>query len=227
MVRIILIGLIVLLLITLFISYRKTTEGYESLLSEIEQSASNAVSDVGSGITGLGQDIQNSVTSSSQQQQQSSSQTQPIGQTLGIGLNQSIGQTLGLSQQQPQQPQQQQQQQQQPQSEIVISGPGFDAMSLQQKTELLRDVQKLVKNEVIADRMLDNLNNIATATATATSSQVASDALQQGQEYTSECKKKCEGPCPRNKDGTCPPVPDMSEYIRKDQIPCWNCTLDY
>ncbi len=215
MVRFILIGLIVLLLITLVVTYKKTTEGYESLLGDIENTTNSAVSDVGSGITNLGKDVENSVTSSQAQ----GLQPQPTGQTLGIGLNQSIGQTLGLSQQQ------QQQQQQTPQSEIVISGSGFDAMSLQQKTELLRDVQKLVKNEVIADRMLDNLNN---ATAQGTEAVAAtSNALQQGQEYTTECKKKCEGPCPRNKDGTCPPVPDMSEYIRKDQIPCWNCTLDY
>jgi hypothetical protein len=29
--------------------------------------------------------------------------------------------------------------------------------------------------------------------------------------------------CPKPK---CPPMPDMSEYIRKDSIPCWACKLD-
>lgn len=24
---------------------------------------------------------------------------------------------------------------------------------------------------------------------------------------------------------TCPPMPDMSQYVRKDQIPCWGCNL--
>lgn len=29
--------------------------------------------------------------------------------------------------------------------------------------------------------------------------------------------------CPSAK--TCPKCPDMSQYIRMDEIPCWNCTL--
>jgi hypothetical protein len=37
-----------------------------------------------------------------------------------------------------------------------------------------------------------------------------SDAVAQGQEYV---------------QGTRSPQPDMSEYIRKDSIPCWNCSL--
>lgn len=223
MIRFILIGLVILLILVLIHSYYKTKEGFESLLGEIEKATDTVVSDIGSGVSSLGKDIQNIVTSSQPQQQ-----TQQM-------------------QQQQQQMQQQQMQQQQPQSEIVISGPGFNAMSLQQKTELLRDIQKLVKNEVIADRQLTNLNDFYREKRQERRerewdreqewkreqelnkiNQMNSDALQQGKEYNnSECKKKCEGPCPRNKDGTCPPVPDMSEYIRKDQIPCWNCTLDY
>ena len=113
--------------------------------------------------------------------------------------------------------------QEDPMSEIVISGPGFDAMSLQKKSELLQNIQKLIRNESIVNRQTSNILELSQAS----SSESNTDALQQGQEFSSECKKKCEGPCPRNKDGSCPPVPDMSEYIRKDQIPCWNCTLDY
>ncbi len=106
------------------------------------------------------------------------------------------------------------------QSEIVISGPAFNAMTLQQKSELLKDVQQLVKNEIISQRQTTPINTDSSNTGD-------SESTQQGKEYNKSCKKSCEGPCPRNKDGTCPPVPDMSEYIRKDQIPCWNCTLDY
>ena len=93
-------------------------------------------------------------------------------------------------------------------------------MTLQQKSELLKDVQQLVKNEIISQRQTTHINNNS-------SNAGDSESTQQGKEYNKSCKKNCEGPCPRNKDGTCPPVPDMSEYIRKDQIPCWNCTLDY
>lgn len=32
------------------------------------------------------------------------------------------------------------------------------------------------------------------------------------------------GPGP-NSCGWCPACPDMSQYIRMDEIPCWNCTL--
>ncbi len=106
------------------------------------------------------------------------------------------------------------------QSEIVVSGPGFNAMSLQQKTDLLKDIQQLVKNEIIAQRQ-------TTPISTNQESSDESESTQQGKEFNKSCKKSCEGPCPRNKDGTCPPVPDMSQYIRKDQIPCWNCSLDY
>jgi hypothetical protein len=100
-------------------------------------------------------------------------------------------------------------------SEIVISGQGFDAMSLQQKTDLLKDIQKLVRNEILAQRQIDQ------SSVNVPNSSVQSESEQQGKEFN---KSK---PCPANPDGSCPPIPDMSQYIRKDQIPCWNCTLDY
>ena len=97
--------------------------------------------------------------------------------------------------------------------EITVSGPGFDAMSVQQKAELLKDIQQVVKNEVLAQRQV-------TPVVPATSP-TQSEAIQQGNEYSKD------KPCPANPDGGCPAMPDMSQYIRKDQIPCWNCTLDY
>lgn len=33
-------------------------------------------------------------------------------------------------------------------------------------------------------------------------------------------KQKREHKCP-----TCPKCPDMSQYVRLDEVPCWNCTL--
>jgi hypothetical protein len=32
-------------------------------------------------------------------------------------------------------------------------------------------------------------------------------------------------PNPTPNGGWCPACPDMSQYIRMDEIPCWNCTL--
>lgn len=45
-----------------------------------------------------------------------------------------------------------------------------------------------------------------------------------------EPKPKCPPPKPKCSDKKtekckCPPLPDMSEYIRKDSIPCWACKL--
>jgi hypothetical protein len=104
--------------------------------------------------------------------------------------------------------------------EISISGSGYDAMTLQQRAELLKDIQKVVRNEILANRSVSPVianNNTSTQT----------DSTAQGKEYENSCHKDTEYRCPKNPDGTCPPLPDMTEYIRKDSIPCWNCSLDY
>jgi hypothetical protein len=102
--------------------------------------------------------------------------------------------------------------------EINISENGQDARILQQKSELLKDIQKVVRNEILANRHTtpimdenscqddsgcDNKNN-TTATF-------------QGKEYAGRC----------HKNNTCSQQPDMSQYIKKDSIPCWGCSLDY
>lgn len=104
--------------------------------------------------------------------------------------------------------------------QISISGSGYDAMSAQQKADLLRDIQKAVRNELLVNRN-------TTPVIANTSSKKDTDATAQGKEYESGCQKDSEYRCPKNPDGTCPPVPDMSQYIKKDEIPCWGCTLDY
>ncbi len=103
--------------------------------------------------------------------------------------------------------------------EVSISGTGYDAMSLQERADLLRDIQKVVKNEILSHRLT---TPIISATATK-----PSDSTAQGQEYESSCYKDTEYRCPKNPDGTCPPMPDMSKYIKKDAIPCYGCSLDY
>jgi hypothetical protein len=42
-------------------------------------------------------------------------------------------------------------------------------------------------------------------------------ATSQGKEYSSRC----------HKDKSCSQQPDMTQYIKKDSIPCWGCSLDY
>jgi hypothetical protein len=104
--------------------------------------------------------------------------------------------------------------------EVKISGTGYQAMSLQQKSELLKDIQKVVKNEILANRSTTHLTKDKYDNDDTTSSR-------QGKEYEESCHKDTEYRCPKNPDGTCPPVPDMSQYIKKDAIPCYGCSLDY
>lgn len=105
--------------------------------------------------------------------------------------------------------------------EISISGSGYDAMTLQQRMELLKDIQKVVRNELISHRSTDQIISGETRKSP------ASDATAQGKEYKKSCYKGAEESCPSYPDGSCPPVPDMSQYIKKDAIPCWGCALDY
>ncbi len=105
--------------------------------------------------------------------------------------------------------------------EISISGSGYDAMTLQQRMELLKDIQKVVRNELISHRSTDPIVSGETRKS------AASDATSQGKEYKKSCYKDADESCPSYPDGSCPPVPDMSQYIKKDAIPCWGCALDY
>ena len=105
--------------------------------------------------------------------------------------------------------------------EVSISGSGYDAMTLQQRSELLKDIQKVVRNEILASRSTKPIISGETRQSNDT------DATSQGQEYEDSCHKGTEYRCPKNPDGTCPPIPDMTQYIKKDAIPCWGCSLDY
>lgn len=104
--------------------------------------------------------------------------------------------------------------------QVNISGAGYDAMTLQQRADLLRDIQKVVRNEILANRLTTPLLN-------ETRKKKGTDSTAQGEEYSDSCYKDTEYRCPKNPDGTCPPIPDMTQYIKKDAIPCYGCSLDY
>jgi len=105
--------------------------------------------------------------------------------------------------------------------EVSISGSGYNAMNLNERAELLKDIQKLVKNEVLANRSTKPIIRGETRKSQDT------DSTAQGKEYEESCYKETEYRCPKNPDGSCPPVPDMTQYIKKDEIPCYGCSLDY
>jgi hypothetical protein len=116
--------------------------------------------------------------------------------------------------------------------EITLSESGYNAMDLQQRINILKDIQKLVKNDLILNRNLlgkEELQNNESG---------ESASLMQGKEYEEGCSKPkdnnnndcyqdTEFRCPKNPDGSCPPLPDMTKYIKKDSIPCWGCNIDY
>ena len=62
------------------------------------------------------------------------------------------------------------------------------------------------------------LNLIATPTLPEKLLQI--DTLARDKETLELRNKTVDKPCP-----TCQKCPDMSQYIRLDEIPCWNCSL--
>lgn len=114
--------------------------------------------------------------------------------------------------------------------QVSISDTGYNAMELQQKTDLLKDIQKIVRNEILANRMTTPMMKDKNSTSD-NDDEDESDSTMQGKEYESNCQKMNGGEeeyrCPKNPDGSCPPVPDMTQYIKKDAIPCWGCSIQY
>jgi hypothetical protein len=114
------------------------------------------------------------------------------------------------------------------QPEVTVSDTSYDAMSLKQKSDLLTNIQKMFRNELLASRSMD------ASIKDTSSSYSKSSSTQQGNEFN-KVSQKCDGPssdedsyrCPKNPDGSCPPIPDMTQYIKKDAIPCWGCSIDY
>jgi hypothetical protein len=110
-----------------------------------------------------------------------------------------------------------------------MSNTSYDAMVLKQKSDLLSSIQKMFRNELLANRATD-----ASMKDTSSNSCSNSSSTQQGNEFN-KASQKSDGPsddedsyrCPKNPDGSCPPVPDMTQYIKKDAIPCWGCSVDY
>jgi len=116
--------------------------------------------------------------------------------------------------------------------EVSMSDTGYAAMALKQQSDLLSGIQNIVHNELIASRMTQPI-------VPKDSKNVQSNATAQGHDYN-QVKNSAKGnpqqatssdSCDQIKDSAPAPyqssMPDMSEYIRKDSIPCWGCSLDY
>lgn len=102
--------------------------------------------------------------------------------------------------------------------QVTVSDNGFNAMALQQRMELLKDIQKVVRNEMISQRSTDT--TIKDTTLSCNKSSI-SDSTAQGKEYSEMTYKD------NSQNESYQSTPDMSKYIKKDAIPCWGCSLDY
>jgi len=106
-------------------------------------------------------------------------------------------------------------------SSAAISGTSKEAQSLKQRMDILSDVQTLLKKKTLEKRRLppaksecdddceDDCEHNHANHGNHQGNKDASAALSQGQEYQKACDH------------------DMTQYIRKDSIPCWKCNLDY
>ena len=105
--------------------------------------------------------------------------------------------------------------------EVAVSKCGYDAMTLQQRADLLKDIQSVVKNEILANRSVTPVVNSEVKPTAKTAS------VSQGKEYEDSCYKDKDYKSSKNSDDECPSMPDMAQYIKKDSIPCWGCSVDY
>ena len=117
-------------------------------------------------------------------------------------------------------------------SVVPLSEMGYEAMSLKQRSNLLKDIQKMVRNELLSSRQLEKPDQMKDEDEETMDG--ACPSARQGKEYKRRCpqgdaeaeaESDAEYRCPKNPDGSCPPVPDLSDYVRKDSIPCWGCSL--
>jgi hypothetical protein len=89
------------------------------------------------------------------------------------------------------------------QPQNTLSDTAQTAMASQGKSDFLKSIQKIIRNELLANRSTDS-DMIGSSDESCN----GSDATQQGQDYMSAKS-------------------DMSKYIKKDSIPCYGCSLDY
>ena len=127
---------------------------------------------------------------------------------------------------------------------VTVSDTAYDSMTLKQRSDLLKNVQKLVRDELLLSRQLNTLKEEEEEEEEEEEDpsewqgrdyhrrchqdgQEQEQGQGQGQDQGQEQKRKHHYRCPKNPDGSCPPVPDLTQYIHKDQIPCWGCSVDY
>jgi F0F1-type ATP synthase membrane subunit b/b' len=137
---------------------------------------------------------------------------------------------------------------------VSISDTAYDAMELNQQSSLLKNIQKIIRNELLATRSTQPVQ-------TSTSGAKISHSEQQGKEFKNASgksmndriqsraepsnaapygnrsgvlndmkKNSCHMEHCKNDGMNCDSDDECasdSSYIKKNEIPCWGCTLDY
>lgn len=113
-----------------------------------------------------------------------------------------------------------------PPTSVQVSDLAYDAMSKNQRSALLSDIQKVIRNEMLSNRSTQSVMDTDKKKSESTEEELDedSDFTAQGRDYRKNSHKK-EDAC--SSSGSCDPLTDMTKYIRKDQIPCWGCNIDY
>jgi hypothetical protein len=116
-------------------------------------------------------------------------------------------------------------------SVVSLSEMGYEAMSLKQRSNLLKEIQMMVRNELLSSRQLEKPDQKMDEYEDEEVMDGACPSAYQGEDYkrrSPQGEAEAESDHYRyskNSNGSCPPVPDLSDYIRKDSIPCWGCSL--
>lgn len=112
--------------------------------------------------------------------------------------------------------------------EVLAAETGSAAYLKEIKTTIRDEIKSQLKDVKLGPK--DSVNKDLAERSTepvkpAAAPKADSDALQQGSWFRSAASEGC--PYAQGQASTEDPVPpfDMSQYIRKDKIPCWGCTL--
>jgi len=109
--------------------------------------------------------------------------------------------------------------------DVSLSDTGYQAMALHKQSNLLNDIQKIVHNELLANRMTDVSVKNAPDSSMGDSS-MGDNSMGDNSMGDNSMGDRCNS----NSSDSCEQEErhhDMSKYIKKNEIPCWGCSIDY
>jgi hypothetical protein len=186
-------SLIILLIIVISVSYHRNKEGFENITSRVNTS-SLTETEASNGTATETDVLKETATRTDVSKETATAKGAVVGAITG-----SVPQNNLVK------------------GENSISQTDADALKLQDKMKLLKDIQDIVRNELLVARNTELM-------IPDTNGGQGSNGIQQGKEYENNCYKE-KNECPKKE--SCSSKPNMANYIKKDQIPCWGCNLDY